>query len=127
MVVLGRDDVRGPAGKKSPGRNNVAWPDQTPFDERRLDPLADRVLEFGLDDEQRAKPKLIARPFCARVMRRQRARRLVFPVATKRNGDRRAGSAVIAVGRGYHRGLMREGLPHPRILPRPAGCSPETH
>lgn len=81
------------------------------------------ALRLGLGDEQDAHPHDVATAVGGRVVRSDRAGRLVLPVPAQRHRDRRTRGTHVTVGVHDDRRLMSESHTHPPIVvhARPAG------
>lgn len=108
MVSLLRPDGRGPATAKLPTRRAAVRADEATLAERAPDPCANLILARRLDHEQRAQVDVVIDALRGGVMRGERTRRLMFPMATKRHGDCRTQCADVSYTRKLWMGLRKK-------------------
>lgn len=112
VLSLARKQSADVAAMELPAGELVVWSDELSVGECRLDAPPNLRLARRLYGEQDPQVEVCAHPCRARMMRRQRARRLVVPVSAQRHRDSCSGRPRVGIALHGQDCVVGEGIAH---------------
>ena len=114
------EDLGGAATQQFPSSDDSVGSLEFARSQRVVNASSNLCLDTGFGGKERSHANCSVHNRRARVVRRERARRVVFPVPAQSRRDRRTRSLAVLVGRDHEPRFVGKGFSHNRRISAPS-------